>query len=313
MSYLLDITFPFHVGMGLVIGSFIVAGFYYVFNKRIDETIVKKGSDLATDIVKSPDIQTATEGLVKQLFSQKTMIEETNKFFISVMSDQGVQTQIKETLISLVKTDEVKKVTNELIASILSDASNKEETRKFIMILLTDKSVQDELKKILSDLLQDEKTRQEVHNFVVSALQNDHIKKVLIDLLTSIVLNDQTKQTLQELLVAILQNPQIKTEVYAILKALLEEMTKDKDFNKLLVEFLSTTLMNTLNTPVNEKYIKDKIIELLTAKDVMDSISNSIMDVIQRDDLKKVLGDTAVATLSMALKKHYPKSFGWMV
>ena len=71
--------------------------------------------------------------------------------------------------------------------------------------------------------------------------------------------------------------------------------------------------MNALSEPVNEKFIKDKVIELLIAPDVMDSVSNSLIDVVKREDLKKIIGDSAVDAVSLAIRKHYPKSFGLFV
>jgi uncharacterized membrane-anchored protein YjiN (DUF445 family) len=291
----------------------IITGVYYLFHHRIDQAVSKKGADLATDIVKSPDIQNATEGLIKQLFNQKTILDETNKFFISILSDPAVQAQIKETLINYLKADDMKTVINQFIAAILQDQSNLAEAKKFVVNLLADKDVQQLLKKILTDLLEDQETRKVVNEFVIVSLQNDQVKKVLNELLTSVILNEETRLAVQTFLVGILRDPKMKEEIYLITKALLEEVMKDKDFNKILVEFLSTTIMNVLNEPVNEKYIKDKVVELMTSKDVMESISKSVIDVVQRDDLKKAIGDSAVTTISAAIKKHYPKSFGWMV
>lgn len=274
-----DSTFYFSSTIGVLFSTLILTGMYSLFKKKINTILSKEGTAIATEIIISPELQKSSESLFKQFINQKDILDETSKFAIAVLSDTAIKNKIKDTLIDYIKTEQI-----------------KAEVKMFVTSLIIDPLIKKELETMLTDLM-----------------KNDEIRKVLADLLTSVLQNEQTKQTIQDFLIDILQNARLKNEVYSTLKGLLKDFTQDPDMNKILVEFISVTLMNALNEPVNERFIKDKVVELLTSNDVMDSVSISLMEVVKREDLKKVIGDSAIETLTAAIKKNYPRSFGLMV
>ena len=275
----MDYVFYFSSTIGVLFATCILSGVYCLFRKKINTAISEEGSLIAKDIVVSADMEVATEKLTKNLLNRKDLIDETSKFAISVFSDQAVQKLILDNIRDILKTESI-----------------KNEAKLFISSLITDPSIQKDFEKIIAELM-----------------KNDEVRKVLNDLLASILVNDQIKLAIQDFLIDILKNARLKNEVYNTLKGLLTEFTQDPDMNVILVKFISTTLMNSLNEPVNEKFIKDKIVELLTSTDVMDSVSKSIMDVVKRDDLKKIIGDSAVDAVGLGIRKHYPRSLGLLI
>lgn len=302
---------------GISLASIFIYGIYYCFRPQINKIIATEATAIATEVVKSSDIQNASEILVKELLNQKNVKDETNKFVISMISDPTIQLKLVE-------------VGQKFINSILQDEVTYNESKKFIMKLSDDQSVKEELKKLMLDLIKDDesqkvlidlvinllndvKTQKEFQNFIVGILRDEIIKKNIVNFLTNILENDEIKQSIQKSLITILRDIQIKNEVYATLKGLLDELTKDDAIKKLLVEFIGKTFMDALNEPVNDKYIKDKVIELLTAPAIMDAVSIALMDVVQREDLKKTIGDSAIIALTTAIKKNYPRSYGKLV
>jgi len=105
----------------------------------------------------------------------------------------------------------------------------------------------------------------------------------------------------------LVRDKELTQGIYIVIKTLLLDMIKDQEIEKILVDFISQTFMNALNQPINEKYIKDKIVELVTSESVMDSITESLKVVATRDDIKKVLGDSAIESISLAVKDKYPR------
>ena len=94
------------------------------------------------------------------------------------------------------------------------------------------------------------------------------------------------------------------------MKKMLDKLINNDEMHDTLVKFLSKILDDTLSAPVNEKLIHDKIIELVTAKEIMDSISVSLIAVVNREDVKKEIGDNVVDTSNVAVKKYFLWSLG---
>jgi uncharacterized membrane-anchored protein YjiN (DUF445 family) len=141
-------------------------------------------------------------------------------------------------------------------------------------------------------------------------LSSQEVSKEIIKISTEVVNSPDINTAVLQLSSTILQDLNLKQDVYKLLTYVMIDLTKDPDMAKLLIEFISQTAMSALDEPVNDKLIKTKVIEIVTSQDVMDTMAQTLMEVVSRDDLKHVIGESAIATISTAIKKHYPKSFG---
>lgn len=325
VNYHLMSLINFFSGSGALLaflnGGVLMGSYWFLRSK-----FIRHASNVVASIVTSKETQVATQTLVEQLLSNTATQVETKKFLIELLSDHEVQDQIKTTMITIFETPEMKLATNQLVTSILQDEDTLKETRAFVSELLNSEEIQKDLQESALSLMKLEETQTTLTSLLTASLNSPEMivmiqeflqKKETVDSLNELVKtlidNPATQFSIQQFLIETLKNSDVKVEVYAHIKNLLEEVMKDQEFNNIIVTFLSQTFMNSLDEPVNEKYIKDKMIEIMTSEDIKSAVSVSVIEVVEREDLKKSLGDNAVEALTSAIRKQYPKLAKWNV
>jgi len=129
--------------------------------------------------------------------------------------------------------------------------------------------------------------------------------------MAGIMKDEEIRTQISGFLVSVLKDVEVNKELYESLKKLITEIADDEETNKIIVTFISSTVLKAIDD--NDEAIKKRIIALLTSQEVTDAVEKSIMDVVQRDDLKRTIGDNAVDALVIAIKKYFPKTLGLMV
>ena len=187
----------------------------------------------------------------------------------------SIQSEAKNVVTNIVVSKKVRIATKEYVTAMMKDDEIKVMVNEFLMSVISNRDVQKSIKEYLIETLNDAEIKIMVNNFLISTLKNINVKERLYDILKEVVV--------------------------------------DEAIEKIIVDYLSKVAMASLDTPVNSEYIRDKVIETITSSEVMESVTASLIEVIERDSVKKIIGDNAIDALSQALKKHFPKSFGLMV
>jgi hypothetical protein len=152
-------------------------------------------------------------------------------------------------------------------------------------------------KMVLENISNDDKIRCNTIIFLTNVLQNEEVKVSLAALLKKLVEESSN-------------DPEIQKSLFTLLKKIIEESTNDKELNEMLIVFIQNILMSVLNDKINEKSIIDKLIEIITNKQITDSMELSITDVVNREKFKKEVGTSAIDAMTVGLKKKYPNSYG---
>lgn len=141
----------------------------------------------------------------------------------------------------------------------------------------------------LNQLLKHEELVKNVSEFIKVIVSDPHIVETIKNTLQKILADEKIQMTIHEFLLMTLANVQVKNQIYDVLKKLFTELSNDDDIKQLIIKFVSTTLMESLNKPVNEKLLKDKLIEM-----------------ISNDEIKKEFGDNIVKAVRVAVKEQLP-------
>lgn len=294
------------IKISLTIG--LLTGSYFVLKNKLRQMISKEANLIVNNLLISPELQASTTCFVHNCLNQPHLTTTASQFVISILNQPEVQNTLKMNIIDLFSKDDMKLSTNQLVVSILQDPTTQTELQTLITTQFKMPTIKTALVELVTDVLNDNHTQETILLF----FSKDETRQVLSQLVQKIVSDPEMNAQVQLFLIDLLKNARLKDEVYVTLKSLFDGMMKDIEFNQMLVTFLSQTLMSSLNEPVNEKFIKDKITELLTSDDIMNSVSTSIMEVVQRDELKKTIGDHSVEALTTAIKKHYPRLGKWV-
>lgn len=236
-----------HVGIGSAIVLFFGGGIYYIFGDQIKKILSKESTVVVKDIIKSKDLQSATQHFLGNL------LNEADNPIVKVLTDPAIQ----------IKTTEF-------------------------------------INKVLNDLIDNEDTNQTLIK---------HAKKLLNTLLEDETMIAKTKEFASK----ILQDEAFLSDVRNIVKQLITHILKNQEMEEQLNTYVSRVLMTTLDQPVNETTIRNKVTQILTSDDIINSVSNSLIAVSNKEEFKTQVATNLVSAVMKAIKDYFPNSISYVL
>jgi pantoate kinase len=136
--------------------------------------------------------------------------------------------------------------------------------------------------EFINSILDDPITNQKLTNCckkIINNLVNDPEQITMIKIFTLTVIRDE----------------EVVSNVRKVIKQLINDLLENPEMEDHLNKYVSRVLMTTLDQPVNEMTIRNKIVQILRSDDVIDSVSTSLIDVSNKEEVKKQIANNLLS------------------
>jgi hypothetical protein len=208
-------------------------------------------------------------------------------------------------------------ITN-IIASAVEDGVNaileretlKEKTNKFVADIVNDQDIHKSSINALKILANNEDTLNILIKLLVTVGQDPSTQTLVSSTIKNILDDPETSEKLKSFIKKILEDDELRTSAYKVIAQMFKDLTEDDAIKQIIIEYTNTTLLSAINDPVNERSVKDEMIRLLTCDEIKDAVKSSLIEVANREDLKKAVGDNAVGAVKSAIGRQLWSPFG---
>ncbi len=210
----------------------------------------------------------------------------------------------------IIKSEDLKKAINHFFGDMLGKEDN------VIVQTLEDENIQlkttNFINKILTNVVNDVEMNKLIKSKLREIMVDEEIKKITQSFIQDIVNNEALINDIKQIILNIFKSEEFVTESRNLAGQLVTDLLNNHELETQLNTYISKLLLTTLDEPVNETTIKNKLIQIVSGDDVINTIANNIIAVSNRQDVKEQVSKNLVEGVVEAIKKHFPSTLGYV-